>query len=477
MTEKYRPKFHITPEREWMNDLQRPLYINGEHHLYYLWNEDYSWGGNGTEWAHVTSTDLIHWNRKPVAIEKYQTPAGDPWTGSCVKDYDNTAGFGYGAIIALVTMPPETNSTHLWYSKDDGNSFTYHGIVQHNPTGQADFRDPKIIWHEPTGKWIMLLAEKYKVAFYTSSNLRDWTYTSSFVPSEDIGIIECPDIFEINVDGNPSSKKWVLAVGGNGFMFGLTTGTFYYVGDFDGKDFHSETSVQWLEYGADSYAGVTWDAPYCEGNYRYFASWMSNWEYATKVPWETHIGNTSIVRELRLVTSSSGLKLIQSPVWNLLPSLREIQFLEGATIYKNQENILKNIRETSYSIEAKIDVADLTSGKFGFALRDGNGEHTDLTYDKVTHELVFDRSSSGFTELGEIFNRQQKVKVEPKEGKVKLVILVDNSTVEIFVNDGEYVLSNIIFPQLSSDGLRLWTDDHVHLEYLRVRRAEEEYIL
>ncbi|QWU15993.1 levanbiose-producing levanase [Paenibacillus sophorae] len=471
-SELNRPEYHITPQAEWMNDVQRPLYINGQHHLYYLYNDDYSWGGNGTEWAHAVSTDLVHWERKPVAIEKYKTPYGDPWTGSTVIDENNTAGFGKNAVIALVTMPYEGQSTHLWYSTDGGNSFKHYNIVQHNPTGSADFRDPKIIWHEQTQKWVMLLAERDKVGFYTSSNLKDWEYTSSFV-RQDIGIIECPDIFQLNVDGNSDNKKWVLMIGGNGFNYGVTTGSSYFVGDFDGREFHAETPVKWLEQGADSYTGVTWDAPYTNGNFRYFISWMNNWNYAGKLPWDTFNGNTSIVREIRLKTTPDGLKLVQEPVWNLLDNFPIIMDIRGEDIYTGQENIFKDFHGLSYSIEAQIDVADLTEGKFGFSVRDGDGQHADLTYDKSINEFVFNRESSRIKIDVEEFKRPQRVIVAPKEGKIKLEILVDRNAVEVFINDGEYVLSNLILNDLSSDGLRLWTDGHLHLDYLKLRDSNE----
>lgn len=474
LAESFRPLYHVTPSTEWMNDVQRPLYINGVHHLYYLYNKDYSWGGNGTEWAHVESTDLVHWKREPVAIEKYKTPNGDPWTGSTVVDTNNTAGFGKDAIIALVTMPVEGQSTHLWYSTDGGNTFKYYGLVQHNPTGSADFRDPKIIWYEPTKKWVMVMAERDKVGFYTSSDLKNWTYTSSFV-RQDIGIVECPDLFQLNEDGNPDQKKWVLMVGGNGFNYGHTTGSAYFIGDFDGDSFHNQTNVKWLEDGPDSYTGVTWDAPYTNGNYRYFISWMSNWNYARQVPWENYIGNTSVVRELTLRNTSEGLKLVQNPVWNLKDNLTELAYFGDQVIYTGQDNLLKNIHETSYSIESTFTVDDSTSAKFGLSLRDGNDEHTDITYDKNIQELVFDRTHSGIVSMTD-FAKAYKVHIPPKNGKIKLNILVDRSTIEIFVNDGEYVLSSLIFPQLSSDGLRLWTDAHVHIDYLKISKADNSTI-
>lgn len=473
----YRPLYHVTPQSGWMGDVQRPLYINGTHQLYYLNNLDYSWGGNGTAWAHADSTDLVNWNRKPIAIQKYQTPYGDPWTGSLVVDKNNTAGFGTNAVIALVTMPYEHQSTHLWYSTDDGNSFQYYGIVQHNPTGSSDFRDPKVVWNEDTGKWVMTLAENNKIGFYTSSNLKSWQYVSSFI-RQDIGIIECPDLFQINVDGNSNNKKWVLAMGGNGFNYGLTTGTCYFVGNFDGEVFTKDpgSDLNWLEEGADSYTGVTWDAPYTDGNYRYFISWMNNWNYAFQLPWQNYSGNTSIVREIRLNTTSNGLKLQQVPVWNLLSNFNEVMNVENQTVYNNQQNILDNYKGLSYSIETQIDVSDLTNGKFGFSVRNGLNEHTDITYDKSINQLSFDRSNSGIVVNVNEFINPQRITVNHVNGKIKLTILVDVSTVEIFVNDGQHALSNIIFPSLTSDGVRLWTDGHVHLDYLKIRNNNNNMI-
>ncbi|MGG3574498.1 glycoside hydrolase family 32 protein [Bacillus gobiensis] len=484
MTEPFRPQYHLTPVSEWMNDVQRPIYLNGEHHLYYLYNKDFSSDGNGTEWAHAVSTDLVHWERKPVAIEKYKDSAGDAWSGSCVRDTDNTAGFGHDAIIAILTMPhPTYQCNHLWYSTDDGNTFTHYGTdpVMPNPTGDSDFRDPKIIWHEPTKKWVILMAESDKIGFYTSSNLKEWVYVSSFI-RDDIGLIECPDLFELNVDDDPNNRKWVLMVGGNGFNYGHTTGSCYFIGSFDGTTFHAETDVEWLESGADSYAGVTWDTPNTEGNFRYYISWMGNWEYATHVPWENFIGNASIVRELRLKSTSEGMKLFQIPVSSLRETFEEIALFDDQTIHTGEENILKNIHETSYSVESTFFLDDSTNAKFGIALRDGIGEHTDIVYDKELNELVVDRSQSGEEQLNDsianmnVYTKTYKAAVKPIDRKIKLDILVDRSTVEVFVNHGEHVFSLTIYPKLSSDGLRLWTDDCLHIEYLKVKAVKESKI-
>ncbi|BCG61480.1 GH32 C-terminal domain-containing protein [Paenibacillus sp. URB8-2] len=203
---------------------------------------------------------------------------------------------------------------------------------------------------------------------------------------------------------------------------------------------------------------------------------MNNWNYAGKLPWDTFNGNASIVREIRLKTTPDGLKLVQKPVWNLLDNFLTIMDIRGEDIYTGQENIFKDFHGLSYSIEAEIDVADLTEGKFGFAVRDGDGQHADLTYDKSINEFVFNRVSSRIKVDAEEFNRPQRVIVHPKEGKIKLEILVDRGAVEVFINDGEYVLSNLILNDLSSDGLRLWTDGHVHLDYLKLRNSNNSTI-
>ncbi|WP_141432400.1 glycoside hydrolase family 32 protein [Bacillus sp. 03113] len=477
MTENFRPLYHITPPSEWMSDVQRPIYINGVHHFYYLYNKDFSIGENGTEWRHATSTDLVHWKDEGVAIHKYGgNPAGDPWTGSAVVDTNNTAGFGAGAIIALVTMPPEYQSTHLWYSTDNGNSFSYYGLVQYNPTGNADFRDPKVIWHEPTQKWVMLMAELDKIGFYTSTNLKDWVYVSSFV-RQDIGIIECPDLFQINVDDDPNYKKWVLMPCANGFNYGHTSGSAYFIGEFDGISFTPDpgTDVQWLDHGTDCYTGVTWDAPYCNGNYRFYIAWMTNWEYTRELPYENYIGNATIVRELRLKSTTEGLRMFQTPIWGIRDNFQDISFWGDQIITSQQAKILDGV--TSYSIESSFHIDDLTNGLFGISVRDGNGTHTDITYDKELNELVFNRSQSGLIIDDAMFTKPRIVKnVFPLNGKIKLDIFVDRSTVEIFVNDGAYVLSNLIFPQLSSDELRLWTNDTVHLEYFKVKTLNQSLI-
>src|SRR5687768_9985160 len=186
----YRPAVHLTPAERWMNDPQRPFWNDGRWHYYYLYNADYP-EGNGTEWYHATSTDLVHWRDDGVAIEKYANGLGDIETGSAVVDTDNTAGFGAGAVIAIMTQQHEgVQRQSLFVSTDGGYRFeAFDGNpVMDNP-GEAHWRDPKIIWDEARGDWLMVLAEGHRLGFYTSPDLRTWTYRSSF-ERDDLGILE-----------------------------------------------------------------------------------------------------------------------------------------------------------------------------------------------------------------------------------------------------------------------------------------------
>ncbi|MGF7532998.1 glycoside hydrolase family 32 protein [Bacillus mexicanus] len=478
----FRPNFHITPASGWMNDIQRPLYIDGTHHLFYLYNNDFDWGGNGTEWAHVESVDLKHWKRLPTAIPKYTDDAGDPWSGSTVVDKNNTAGFGEGAIIALLTMPkPDYQCTHLWYSVDGGNSFKHYNPdssstkpqpVMKNPTGGSDFRDPKVIWHEDTQSWTMLLAEGDKIGFYKSENLKNWEYMSGFVRT-DIGVVECPDIFQINLDDDPNNKKWVLMIAANGFNYGLTTGSCYFVGEFDGVAFKPETDIEWLEKGADSYGGATWDAPYTNGNYRYYMSWMNNWAYALDLPWKVYNGNGSIVRELRLKTINGIPQIVQQPIWDLSEGFDEVLSLNNVDLFK--DNVIQQHDLKSYIVDLVIALDGVTKGKFGIAIRDGVN-HTDLVYDVSSNEFVFNRQQSGKVIDKPEFYNLQRTTIPPKDGRIKLNIVIDNSTVELFINDGEQVFSNMIFPEEDSTGFRIWTDDFMLIERLSIKKTNENFI-
>ena len=300
--EPHRPAVHLTPERHWMNDPQRPFLLDGVWHYYYLYNADYP-EGNGTAWYHATSTDLVHWQDHGVAIEKYTNGLGDIWTGTAVVDHENTAGFGEDAVIAMVTQQSDgVQRQSLFVSLDGGYSFDpYDGNPVIDNPGVKDFRDPRLVWDEARRVWIMALAEGEKIGLYTSPDLKDWTYRSGFT-APGLGVLECPDLFQMAVDGDPTNVRWVLAAGANGAAEGMTTGTVYWVGDWDGETFTPDSDqAQWLDRGSDFYAAVTWDDPRLPEEERlgerYGIGWLNNWAYAGDLPTEEwHGGSDSIVR-------------------------------------------------------------------------------------------------------------------------------------------------------------------------------------
>ena len=314
----YRPAYHLTPEQRWMNDPQRPFFLDGVWHYYYLYNADYP-EGNGTEWFHATSTDLVHWKDEGVAIGKFRNGLGDIETGTAVVDTEGTAGFGKGAVIAVLTQQDDgVQRQSLFYSTDKGHTFTSYeqNPVMDNP-GEEHWRDPRILRDEDHNQWVMLLAEGHKIGFYTSTDLKAWTYASSF-ERDGLGILECPDFFQLDVDGDPAKRTWVLAAGANGSAEGRTTGTAYWTGSWDGKAFTaSDEQHQWLDAGADFYAAVTWDDPRLTDGQRkasrHAIGWMNNWAYARQLPTEGWYGADSVVRDIRLQSDGGRPTLVSAP--------------------------------------------------------------------------------------------------------------------------------------------------------------------
>ena len=314
--EKFRPVYHFTPPYGWMNDPNGMVYKDGTYHLFYQYNPYGSMWGN-MHWGHATSQDLTNWKHQPVAIAP--DALGAIFSGSCVVDKNNTAGFGKDAIVALYTSAGDRQTQSLAYSLDNGKSFIkYEG----NPilsSPKPDFRDPKVIWHEPTKKWIMILAVGQEMQFFSSGNLKEWVYESSFGEGQGAhgGVWECPDLIELPIDGT-DNKKWVLLCNLNpGGPFGGSA-TQYFVGSFDGKSFinQSPNLTKWMDWGKDHYATVTWsNAP----DNRYIAiAWMSNWQYANDVPTKQFRSANSVPRDLSLYVQDGECYLKNQPSQELL---------------------------------------------------------------------------------------------------------------------------------------------------------------
>ncbi|MCY8995680.1 GH32 C-terminal domain-containing protein [Bacillus inaquosorum] len=462
--EDYRPQYHFTPEANWMNDPNGMVYYAGEYHLFYQYHPyGMQWGP--MHWGHAVSKDLVTWKHLPVAL--YPDEKGTIFSGSAVVDRNNTSGFQTGEekpLVAIYTQDREGHQVQsIAYSNDKGRTWTkYAGNpVIPNP-GKKDFRDPKIFWYEKENKWVMLLAAGDRILIYTSKNLKEWTYASEFGQGQGShgGVWECPDLFELPVDGNPNQKKWVMQVSiGNGAVSG-GSGMQYFVGDFDGTHFKNENpsdKVLWTDYGKDFYAAVSWsDIPSSDGR-RLWLGWMSNWQYANDVPTSPWRSAASIPRELKLKTLTGGVRIVQTPV-------KELQTIRGTSKkWKNQtispasQNVLAGLSGDAYELHAEFQVSPGSAPEFGFKVRTGENQFTKVGYDRKNTKLFVDRSESGNVTFNPTFNTGiQTAPLKPVNGTIKMRIFVDRSSVEVFGNDGQQVITDIILPDRSSKGLELY---------------------
>lgn len=440
--EKFRPTYHFSPLYGWMNDPNGMVYKDGEYHLFYQHNPYGSKWGN-MHWGHAISKDLINWEHRPDAI----TPdaLGTIFSGSAVVDTDNTAGFGAGAIVAIYTQNSDRQVQSIAYSTDNGRSFTKY---ENNPvlTSDArDFRDPKVFWHKETQRWIMLLAVGQEMQIFSSSNLKDWAFESSFGEGQGAhgGVWECPDLFELPVDGT-NEKKWVLLCNLNpGGPFGGSA-TQYFVGTFNGKEFVNESpsKTKWMDWGKDHYATVTWsDAP---DNRRIAIAWMSNWQYANDVPTSQYRSPNSVPRDLSLFTVDGETYLQSAPSPELL-KLRDISKKRSFKV--NGTRTIKDMiagNEGAYEIELTIE--NQHADVIGFRLYNDKGEEVDMQYDMKEKKFSMDRRKSGEVGFNENFPMLTWTAIESGKDELKLRLFVDKSSVEAFGDGGRFVMTNQVFP-------------------------------
>lgn len=440
--EKFRPSYHFSPLYGWMNDPNGMVYKDGEYHLFYQHNPYGSTWGN-MNWGHAISKDLINWEHRPEAI----TPDafGTIFSGSAVVDHNNTAGFGAGAIIAIYTQSGDRQVQSIAYSNDNGRTFTKY---ENNPvlvSEAADFRDPKVFWHKDSQRWVMVLAVGQEMQFFTSPNLKDWEFQSSFGNGHGAhgGVWECPDLFELPVEGT-GEKKWVLLCNLNpGGPFGGSA-TQYFTGTFDGKKFVNESpsKTKWMDWGKDHYATVTWsDAP---DNRRIAIAWMSNWQYANDVPTSQYRSPSSVTRDLSLFSVDGETYLQSAPSPELL-KLREVSKKRSFKV--NGTRTVKNmlpINEGAFEIE--LDFKKQNADVIGFRLYNNKGEEVDMQYDMKEKKFSMDRRKSGEVAFNEHFPAVTWTAIEDGKEGMKLRLYVDKSSVEAFGDGGRFVMTNQVFP-------------------------------
>ena len=464
----FRPSYHITPGKNWMNDPQRPILIDGLWHYYYLYNAGYP-AENGTEWYHLTSTDLVHWKDEGVAIAKYKNGLGDIETGSAVVDNDNSAGFGKGAVIAVMTQQDQgIQRQSLFYSTDNGYSFTAYAQnpVMDNP-GQPNWRDPKIIRDEAHSQWVMALAEGEKIGMYTSQDLKHWTYASG-IERTGLGTLECPELFQLDLDGDPAKRTWVLAASANGSGEGFTTGVAYWTGEWDGTRFTASGEAhQWLDAGSDFYAAVTWDDPRLTESQRmssrHAIGWMNNWAYARQLPTKDwHGGADSIVRDIRLETIEGKPTLVSKPT-------AAMKSIEGPVTTAGERRLtpdgagqLPAPEGGAYRLDVTLErSADDDGSVARIELGGDRGAFATVGYDFETESAFISRdadaAATGKAELSPDYRASRYAVSPPRDGKVELTIFVDYSSVEVFVNGGEKTLTSLVFPTAGTSSIKAAT--------------------
>jgi len=459
-TEKYRPQIHFSPPAKWMNDPNGMVYYEGEYHLFYQYYPDSTvWGP--MHWGHAVSKDMFHWEHLPVAL--YPDSLGYIFSGSAVADVNNTSGFGKdgkGPLVAIFTyhnMKGEKSGRNdfqnqgIAYSNDKGRTwekFAGNPVLK-NP-GIRDFRDPKVQWYEPSKKWIITLATLDCVTFFSSPDLKDWTKESEFGKGVGGhgGVWECPDLFPLKVDGT-GDEKWVLLVSINPGGPNGGSATQYFVGDFNGKVFLNENkSVEprWIDYGKDNYAGVTWSGiPNSDGR-RLFLGWMSNWQYATVVPTIAWRSAMTLPREFKLENHpTEGFALTGYPV------------TEFENLGAKWENLQTQPQKFAANSPAKFGLGDgdafdfsldldmSAAGQATIQLSNIQNETFDIVLDKINQQCRINRNQSGETSFSPAFPAEIKAPASIKD-TVSVRIVIDQSSVELFLNKGLLQVTNIVFP-------------------------------
>ena len=447
--ERLRPLYHHTPAYGWMNDPNGMFYKDGVYHLYFQHNPYGSTWGNMT-WGHSTSTDLVNWTFEGDAI----TPDawGSIFSGSSVVDYENTAGFGEGAVIAFYTSAKpspwgDVQMQSMAYSTDNGKTFTkYKGNPVVTST-KRDFRDPKVFWYAPGKHWVMILAGGQEMDIYSSKNLKNWKYESSFGAKQGAhgGVWECPDLVELPVEGT-KEKRWVLICNINpGGPFGGNAAQ-YFVGTFDGKTFTNEspTQTKWMDWGKDHYATVTFhNAP--DG--RCIAlGWMSNWQYQGVLPTLQYRGSNTIARDLTLYRENGELLLRCAPSPEIEKARMENTIIPPFKVSDSYEiPVLLSDNKGAYEINMTIKNAG--ASRIDFTLSNEKGEKVSMYYDVPRKQFVMDRSESGKVDFSVDFPAVTVAPV-PETDEIRLRLFVDVTSIEAFGENGKFVMTNQVFPSV-----------------------------
>lgn len=502
---QWQPRIHFTSPPNWINDPNGPIFLNGQYHLFFQTNPSGDQWGH-MSWGHAVSTDLIHWKALPVAIPEQNGTA--IFSGSTVEDHDNTSGLcgdagqkTPGCMVAIYTgASPGRQTQNIAFSRDGGTTWVQYPSNPVIDVGLKDFRDPKVFWHEPTRSWVMVVAlpVEHKVRIYRSPNLREWKPASEFGPAGAVaGVWECPDLIELPVydtDDKPDGSRWLLSVNVNPGGPAGGSGDQYFVGQFDGNRFtedHPGSGPHWADFGNDFYASTSF-ANSSSPEDRIWIAWMSNWKYASKLPALPGRGEMTLARHLYFreppaypppTPSQEPLSLVQKPILGLAPD-RKYFAMFGApafqTIQKVNERIAaKKLAGSVYRLRFTLDPGEASEA--GVRLRrnttDPNNPATEETVvgiDLSKGRIFVDRSHSGKIDWSPEFPARVSAPVKHLQAEgIPMEIVVDNNSVEVFADDGETVLTNLIYPSATSEGLAFYsTATPPGTEPARVRNLE-----
>ncbi len=475
--EQFRPQFHFSPKEKWMNDPNGLVYNDGIYHLFYQYHpEDTVWGP--MHWGHAISEDLITWKHKPIAI--FPDELGDIFSGSIVLDITNSSGLGSEdnpPLVAIFTY-------HLIEGEKGGR--TYHqtqGIAFSLDNGDTwikydanpvlknadikDFRDPKVFWYDETKQWIMILVAGDHTKFYKSDNLKNWTYLSDFGKEVGAhgGVWECPDLFKLKVK-DTGEEKWILLISINPGAPNGGSGTQYFIGNFDGKRFVADhDDIKWIDVGADNYAGVTYNNTPNEK--RIFIGWMSNWYYGQKTPTKNWRGSMTLPRELSLIVED-GVYFLESKVIDSFNNQLSNVFEEKCINLENPFNLKhQNFNQT----EIKF-ITNLSKG-IQLEFKNGKDEYLLFYIDPSKKEMSLDRRKSGLVGFENRFADSLHTfpyKVLDKE--VDIRIIVDWSSIELFIDNGKYVMTEQIFPTVFYNILQISSVDSISIKNFKLNSVK-----
>ena len=476
-SENNRPQTHFSPPRNWMNDPNGLVHFDGVYHLFYQYNPaDKVW--SDMHWGHATSTDLIQWTHKPIALFPDPEGLGFVFSGGAVVDWKNSSGLGTNSsppLIALFTHSSVSGEQvqSLAYSTDQGDSWAMYvgNPIITNP-GIADFRDPKVIWDERNDQWIMVVAAGDRIKFYRSTNLIHWDFLHDFGEETGAhgGCWECPDLFPLRTK-DQSVQKWVLLVSLNPGGPNGGSATQYFIGDFDGHTFNQEhEETLWIDYGPDHYAGITWDGLSPVSGRRILIAWMGNWDYANHLPTEPWRGTMTVPRELTLIETERGMRVAAQPIaeYKRLSVGQHVAW-EDTNIDRLMVLGQGSSLHDSIDIEIEVELGAMTSS---WSLKIGNeyDEQLEIVCSVENNKIEVRRDRAAFEVPPEgDFIRAIEAPFHVNGPLIfPLRILKDRSSIEIFNSEGEALITALFFTRKPLD--RVTIEPAIGGE-LRVKKA------